>query len=116
VAGTAHSPKLINESVGQALAVAARARTMLARDSINLGAHAASVDKNTCAACLICVRSCPFSIPFINAEGYSEIDPAKCHGCGVCVSACPAKAIQLMQFEDDRILAKLEELFERTNA
>lgn len=116
VAGTAHSPKLINESVGQALAVAARARTMLARDSINLGAHSARVDKNTCAACLICVRSCPFSIPFINAEGYSEIDPAKCHGCGVCVSACPAKAIQLMQFEDDRILAKLEELFERTNA
>lgn len=116
VAGTAHSPKLINESVAQALAVAARARTMLAKDTINLGAHSARVDKNICAACLICVRSCPFSIPFINAEGYSEIDPAKCHGCGVCVSACPAKAIQLMQFEDDRILAKLEELFERTNA
>ncbi len=116
VAGTAHSPKLINESVAQALAVAARARTMLARDTINLGARSAKVDKNICAACLICVRSCPFSIPFINAEGYSEIDPAKCHGCGVCVSACPAKAIQLMQFEDDRILAKLEELFERTNA
>jgi heterodisulfide reductase subunit A2 len=85
VAGTAHSPKLINESVGQALAVASRARTMLARDSINLGAACARVDKNICAACLICVRSLSLSIPFINAEGYSEIDPAKCHGCGVCV-------------------------------
>jgi heterodisulfide reductase subunit A len=116
VAGTAHGPKTIKESVGQALAVASRARTMLARDSINLGAAAARVDRNLCAACLICVRSCPFGIPFINADGYSEIDPAKCHGCGMCASACPAKAIQLMQFEDDRIIAKLEELFERNIA
>ena len=89
---------------------------MLARDFINLGAAAARVDRNLCAACLICVRTCPFGIPFINADGYSEIDPAKCHGCGMCASACPAKAIQLMQFEDDRIIAKLEELFERNIA
>jgi heterodisulfide reductase subunit A len=116
VAGTAHSPKLINESVAQALAVASRARTMLAKDSIDLGARAAKVDRNICAACLVCVRACPFGIPFINADGYSEIDPARCHGCGMCAAACPAKAIQLMQFEDDRILAKLEELFERTSA
>jgi heterodisulfide reductase subunit A len=34
----------------------------------------------------------------------------------MCAAACPAKAIQLMQFEDDRILAKLEELFERNSA
>ncbi len=116
VAGTAHAPKLIKESISQANAVASRAQTMLARDSINLGAATARVDGKLCAACLICVRECPFGIPFINADGYSEIDPAKCHGCGMCVSECPAKAIQLMQFEDDRILAKLEELFEKVNA
>jgi heterodisulfide reductase subunit A len=116
VAGTAHSPKLIRECVTQANAVAARAQTMLARDVINLGAASARVDGNLCAACLVCVRACPFDIPFINADGYSEIDPAKCHGCGICVSECPAKAIQLMQFEDDRILAKVEQLFERINA
>ncbi len=116
VAGTAHSPKLIRESVTQANAVAARAQTMLARDIINLGAASARVDGNLCAACLICVRACPFDVPFINADGYSEIDPAKCHGCGVCVSECPAKAIQLMQFEDNRILAQVEQLFERINA
>jgi heterodisulfide reductase subunit A len=116
VAGTAHSPKLIRESITQANAVAARAQTMLARDEINLGAATAKVDGKLCAACLICVRACPFDVPFINADGYSEIDPAKCHGCGMCVSECPAKAIQLMQFEDDRILAKVEQLFERISA
>lgn len=116
VAGTAHSPKLIRESISQANAVAARAQTLLARDSINLGAASARVDGKLCAACLICVRACPFDVPYINADGYSEIDPAKCHGCGMCVAECPAKAIQLMQFEDDRILAKVEQLFERINA
>ena len=89
---------------------AARAQTLLARDSINLGAAVARVDAKKCAACLICVRACPFDVPFINADGYSEIDPAKCHGCGVCAAECPAKAIQLMQFEDDQIMAKLDGL------
>ena len=116
VAGTAHSPKLVRESLSQARAVASRAATMLARDVINLGARVAKVDSKKCAACLICVRACPFDIPYINADGYSEIDPAKCHGCGACVSECPAKAIQLTEFEDDRILAKLEELFDKVEA
>lgn len=116
VAGTAHAPKTIRESVTQARAAAARAMTMLARDEINLGARVAKVDRNKCATCLVCVRACPFDIPFINADRYSEIDPAKCHGCGACVSECPAKAIQLMEFEDDRILAKLEEIFAKVEA
>lgn len=112
VAGTAHAPKTISESLVQARAVASRAQTMLAKDFISLGAATARVDSSRCASCLICVRACPFDVPFINAEGYSEIDPAKCHGCGICASECPAKAIQLMQFEDDQILSKLEQLFE----
>jgi heterodisulfide reductase subunit A len=113
VAGTAHSPKSIRESITQAQAVVGRALTFLARDVINLGAGVASVDGSMCAACLICVRACPFGVPFINQDGHSEIDPAKCHGCGVCAAECPAKAIQLMQFEDDQVLAKLDGLLER---
>jgi len=116
VAGTAHSPKLIAESLVQARAVASRAQTILAQDAINLGAATARVEGSLCAACLICVRACPFDVPFINAEGYSEIDPAKCHGCGMCVAECPAKAIQLMQFEDDMVLSKIEQLFEKVEA
>jgi len=113
MAGTTHSPRSIRESIAQAEASAARAQTLLSRDSINLGAAIARVDAKKCAACLVCVRACPFGVPFINADGYSEIDPSKCHGCGVCASECPAKAIQLMQFEDDQILAKLSGLLER---
>ncbi len=112
VAGTAHSPKTIRESIAQAQAAAGRAQTLLARNVINLGAAVARVDGKKCAACLICVRACPFHVPFINADGTSEIDPAKCHGCGVCAAECPAKAIQLMQYEDDHLMAKLDGLLE----
>jgi len=112
VAGNAHAPKSIRESVAQALAAAGRVLTLLAKDTMNLGAAVARVDSKRCAACLICVRACPFDIPFINADGYSEIDPAKCHGCGVCAADCPAKAIQLMQYEDDQLMAKVDGLLE----
>jgi heterodisulfide reductase subunit A len=115
VAGTAHAPKTIRECIAQALAAAGRAHCLLAKDTLNLGAAIARVEKEKCAACLICVRACPFNIPFINADGYSQIDPAQCHGCGICAAECPAKAIQLMQYEDDQIIAKLVGLLERVN-
>jgi heterodisulfide reductase subunit A len=115
VAGTAHAPKTIRECIAQAQAAAGRAHCLLAKDTLNLGAAIARVEKEKCAACLICVRACPFNIPFINADGYSQIDPAQCHGCGICAAECPAKAIQLMQYEDDQIIAKLVGLLERVN-
>ena len=42
VAGTAHAPKTIRETIAQAQAAAGRAQTFLARDSINLGAAGGS--------------------------------------------------------------------------
>jgi heterodisulfide reductase subunit A len=113
LAGTAHSPKVIKECVTQAQAAAGRAQTLLAKKEINLGACVAIVDGKKCASCLICVRVCPFDVPFINADGVSQIDADKCHGCGVCAGECPAKAIQLLAYEDDQIMAKLDGLFER---
>jgi len=115
VAGTAHGPKGVRESITQALAAAARVQALLARDAINLGAIAARVNRERCAACLLCVRACPYHIPFINADGVSEIDAARCHGCGTCAAECPAKAIELVRFEDDVITAQLNGLLERLN-
>jgi len=112
VCGTAHGPKLLSESISQALAAASRATTFLSQPYLTLSAVTAEVEAERCASCLICVRSCPYEVPRINDEGVSEIDNALCHGCGVCAAECPAKAIQLNWYEDDQILSKVEALLE----
>jgi heterodisulfide reductase subunit A-like polyferredoxin len=112
VCGTAHSPKLLSESISQAFASASRATTFLSRTHLTLSAVTARVEEDLCASCLICVRSCPYSVPRINEDGVSEIDVALCHGCGVCAAECPAKAIELNWYEDDQILSKVEALLE----
>jgi heterodisulfide reductase subunit A-like polyferredoxin len=112
VCGTAHSPKLIAETIAQAQAAAARAATFLSQVQLTLSAVTAKVDGEHCAACLVCVRTCPYEVPRINKDGVSEIDTALCHGCGVCASECPAKAIELNWYADDQILSKVEALLE----
>ena len=112
VCGTAHSPKLISETIAQSLAAAARATTFLSQPEILLSAVTARVNPDLCAACLICVRSCPYGVPRINESGVSEIDEAMCHGCGICAAECPAKAIELNWYEDDQILSKVDALLE----
>ncbi|MFC1892090.1 FAD-dependent oxidoreductase, partial [Thermodesulfobacteriota bacterium] len=110
--GTAHSPKLISESIAQAYAAASRAATFLSQPEIILSAVTAIVTTEKCAACLVCVRACPYNVPRINEDGVSEIDEALCHGCGICASECPAKAIELNWYEDLQIISKLDSLLE----
>jgi heterodisulfide reductase subunit A-like polyferredoxin len=112
ICGTAHSPQLINESIGQAHAAASRAITFLSKTRLTLSAVTARVNPDVCAACLICVRSCPYHVPRINAEGVSHIDEALCHGCGICAAECPAKAIELNWYEDEQLLCKVDALLE----
>lgn len=109
--GTAHSPKLISETIAQAQAAASRASTFLAKDSIKLSAIKARVDVENCIKCLTCVRSCPFDVPNFNIEKMEiEIDEALCRGCGVCTSVCPRQTIDLGNFEDEQITCKIDAL------
>ncbi len=112
ICGTAHGPKLITETVAQAMAAASRATTYLSQEYLTLSSVVAEVDQAHCASCLVCVRSCPYHVPVINEMGVSYIDPALCQGCGVCASECPAKTIKLNWYEDDSLLSKVESLLE----
>jgi heterodisulfide reductase subunit A-like polyferredoxin len=112
VCGTAHSPMLISEAISQALAAASRATTFLAQEELTLSAVTARVTPELCAACLVCVRACPYGVPRINEEGVSEIDEALCQGCGVCAAECPAKAIELNWYEDIQIESEIDALLE----
>lgn len=110
LAGAGHGPKLISESITQAGAAAARACTILSKEKMLVGGVVAVVDGERCAACLTCVRICPYEVPVINVRGEAEIDIAKCKGCGSCVAECPAMAIELMHFREAQLEAKCQAL------
>ncbi len=112
IAGLAHYPKPLEESIAQAKAAVSRAMTIVSKDAIKVGGIVAKVNDQACAACLTCVRICPYGVPAVHPDGYAAIDEAECHGCGVCVSECPAKAINLNHFTDEQIKAKTDALFE----
>jgi heterodisulfide reductase subunit A-like polyferredoxin len=110
--GMAHYPKSINETISQAEAASARAATILSQEALQVGGVVAVVEGERCAACLTCVRVCPYEVPAINVKGEAEIDLAKCKGCGSCAAECPARAIELMHFRDPQLWAKCSALAE----
>ncbi|MDR2461579.1 MAG: FAD-dependent oxidoreductase [Deltaproteobacteria bacterium] len=117
IAGLAHYPKPIEESIAQAKAAAARAAAVLAKPYVMVGGVVAVANPDKCAVCCTCVRACPLSIPKIvenekdrALRGHAFMEPAICQGCGVCVGECPGKAIKLQFFTDDQLLAKVAAL------
>ncbi len=118
LAGLAHYPKLLAESVAQAQAAAARAATVLAKEHVESEGVVAEVAPERCAGCLTCVRVCPYDVPQIRPDlqgaggiaGAAYVEPATCHGCGVCAAECPAKAIQLAHYTDDQVAATVDAL------
>jgi heterodisulfide reductase subunit A-like polyferredoxin len=120
VAGMAHYPKLLDETISQAQAAAARATTIVSRDVLEVGGIVAQVDAEKCVGCLTCVRICPYHVPQVQADlsgvgniaGAAYVEPAQCHGCGICASECPARAIQLLRYRDVQVEAEIGALIE----
>jgi heterodisulfide reductase subunit A len=116
LAGMAHYPKFIEESISHALAAAGRALTLLSQETLYLGGVVAEVDPDLCVGCLTCTRTCPFSIPQViysedrpgvgGLGGAAFIDAALCQGCGTCTGECPANAIQLIHYTDEQMMMR----------
>jgi len=114
MAGMAHYPKFIEETITNAQAAAGRAITLLSKEPLYYGGPIAVVDPDKCVGCLTCVRTCPFGIPKIQSDrtgvggivGAAYIEPALCQGCGTCTAECPAKAIQLVAYLDEQLMGE----------
>nr|MBN1229228.1 FAD-dependent oxidoreductase [Anaerolineae bacterium] len=119
MAGMAHYPKLLDETIVQAQAAASQAAKVLVYETMTAGGSIAVVDETRCTGCLTCVRVCPFGVPRVksslvgtgNIMGAAYIEPAVCQGCGTCASECPAQAIQLRHYSDVQVIAKIDALF-----
>ena len=120
MAGLAHYPKLLDETIIQAQAAASRAARILSRETLTAGGRVAVVNPALCTGCLTCVRICPFNVPRMqpdlagvgNIMGAANIEAAVCQGCGICAAECPARAIQLMHYTDDQMFAKVGALLQ----
>jgi len=118
MAGMAHYPKLLDETMIQAQAAASRAARVLSKETLSAGGRVAVVDPEKCTGCLTCVRICPFEVPVIQPDrtgvgaiqGAAYVEPAVCQGCGSCAAECPAHAIQLMHFTDQQMRKKVQAL------
>ena len=108
--GTAHAPKFLSETISQASAVAARAASILSRQTMPIGAQIARVDPDKCVSCMTCVHVCPYLAPIVGDDNKAQVQPTVCMGCGSCTSECPAKAITLHHYTDAQILGAIDRL------
>ncbi|NVM52874.1 MAG: CoB--CoM heterodisulfide reductase iron-sulfur subunit A family protein [Candidatus Helarchaeota archaeon] len=115
--GTAQWPKFMNETIAQAKGAAARAGTILSKETIQVTGTTAIIDEDKCVGCGHCRDICEFSAiemveikkafengriglnPLLEIIRYkSKIIPALCKGCGACVDECPVGAITAQNF------------------
>jgi heterodisulfide reductase subunit A len=112
VCGLAHYPKPIDESIAQAQAAAARAATILSRETIDVEGVVSQVDPTLCRGCGKCVEVCPYGAPRLvrtsEDVSVSQIQEALCKGCGACAVVCPTGAAAIRHFNDREVLTMVE--------
>jgi len=112
LAGLAHSPRAIEETIAQAQAAAVRTVALLAKPQLEAAPITAEVNPKLCAACGLCVEICPYGARVLEPGAtHAEVIEVLCQGCGACVVACPNKASQQKGFEFLQIFGMLEAVY-----
>jgi len=119
LAGIAHSPRLIPETISLSYAAVSRALTVLTKDKIIMEATKAEVVREKCDACGMCVKACPVNAIEITeyetragVELKAAVKKAVCLGCGVCSATCPKAAIVVKGFTFNQIKDMVDALEE----
>jgi heterodisulfide reductase subunit A len=113
MAGMAHSPKFIDETISQAYGAVARACTIISKKAIETEPIVAEVNEDLCVGCRICMEVCSYNAIERDEElRKAHVTKALCKGCGVCAATCPHKAITMCNFTDNQLLAEVEALYE----
>ena len=111
VAGLAHFPKPIEDSISQANAAVSRACTILSKEEIEAEGKIATVNMARCVGCGMCVENCAYNaIELIEDRRFgrvASINQALCKGCGACSGNCRCSAIDILGFSAEQIFAMI---------
>jgi heterodisulfide reductase subunit A len=110
LAGIAHYPKMMSETIGQAYAAAGRALTLLANDTVVASGSVCSVNEKMCMGCGAWAHACTYNAIELHETKQGRkatVIPVLCKGCGLCNSKCPTGAIQLKHYTDEEIFSQI---------
>ncbi|MDH7509391.1 MAG: CoB--CoM heterodisulfide reductase iron-sulfur subunit A family protein, partial [Methanomassiliicoccales archaeon] len=114
LAGLAHWPKFIDETIAQACGAAARAMTILSKKELETEGIIAAVNEYVCDGCGICEPVCEYkAIQIVKDPSNPEklravVNEGLCKGCGACVAACPSGAMEQKGFKTVQMIAMID--------
>jgi heterodisulfide reductase subunit A len=118
VAGLAHGPKFIDETISQACGAVARACTILSKDNLEAEGIIANVNPNVCDGCGICEPICEYKAieiiqhPKNKDKNLARVNEVLCRGCGACVGICPSGALEQKGFTNYQIYDMIDSFLE----
>jgi heterodisulfide reductase subunit A len=109
VAGMAHSPKSIPETIAQAKAAASKACAIISKDKYQGESRIANVNVTCCSACGACAEVCAYKAIEVTLADErlgtmaACVNPALCKGCGTCSAICRSGAVDVEGISDHQI-------------
>jgi heterodisulfide reductase subunit A-like polyferredoxin len=117
LAGLAHSPKSIDESLSQANAAVSRALTLLTKKQLETIGTISEVNEKNCIGCGLCESLCPYKAievvwkrTIVGEKWVAQINKVLCKGCGVCTASCRSGSVDLKGFSTEEIVAQITQL------
>jgi coenzyme F420-reducing hydrogenase delta subunit/ferredoxin len=108
-AGSGHQDLSENEARREAIAVAGQVAALLSGSTMLAPKALVLHDRESCAMCLTCLRSCYHGAISLSDDGGTvRFEPAACWECGICASVCPQKAITRLFSPEAELRAAVE--------